>query len=137
LYVHLDNAKTTDKISVYTVYPDTADRFVACDDFVIEIPDIDDVTIGFYQVDIRVLVDYYKAFCLLAPTYLCNIGIIESVSLVVSDNALVLLVVLEERIGSPYEEIVASCLYLLDVVIRQIIAPSTHLGNAKSMLEAA
>ena len=104
------------------------DGFVASDGLAVEVTDVDDISVGFYKVDVGITVDGNKAFCLLTPADECNMGVAETVDFIVGDDGLVVLIILIEVVGGHDKEIVASILYLLDIVIRQVIAPGANLS---------
>ena len=106
----------------------TIDGFVASDGLAVEVADVNNITVSFHQVDVGIAVDSNKAFCLLTPADECNMGVAETVDLVVGGDGLIVLVILVEVVGGHHKEIVVSILYLLDIVIRQVIAPGANLS---------
>ena len=96
LYVELYDAKATDKVGIDTINTNAADCFIACDRFSIEIADIDDITIGLYQVDIRIAIYHHQSLSLLAPTDMTDICIAHAIDFVVGSDALVFLIILIE-----------------------------------------
>jgi hypothetical protein len=96
LYVDLDNTEATDEIGIDAVDADAVDGFVTDNGLAVEVADIGNVAVGFYQVNIRVAVYYYEAFGLLAPADVLDIHIAHAVYLVVGIDALIVLVILIE-----------------------------------------
>ena len=104
-------------------------RLVASDGLGVDVADIDDVAVGLYEVDVGIAIDGYQPLGLLTPAYQGDVGVAESVDFLLSDNGLVVLVILIEVVGGHHKEIVAGILYLLDIVIGQIIAPRADLSK--------
>ena len=71
LHIDFYDAKATYQIGIDAIHTDTADCFVACQQFVIEIADIGDIAFHVYQVDIRILIDSDETLGLRTPA---NIG---------------------------------------------------------------
>ncbi len=58
-----------------------------------------------------------------------DIGITEAIYLIISRDALIVLVILIERIRSQYKELfIRCCANILQLIVSQMILPSTYLG---------
>lgn len=101
-HIYFDNAKATNEVGIDAIDTYAVDSLVAYDTFVVEVADINDITIGFYQVDIGVLIDSNEALSLLVPTDMGDISIRESVGLIVGVDALVFLIILIEVVRAKY-----------------------------------
>ena len=51
-HIYFDNAKATNEVSIDAIDTYAVDSLIAYDTFVVEVADINDITIGFYQIDI-------------------------------------------------------------------------------------
>ena len=113
LDIKLDDAEATDQISIDAIDANAANRLVARDGFGVEIADVNNVTLGIDEVDIRVTVDNDETLGLWTPADEGDVGVVHAVSLIVGLDRLVVLVVLVQIVGSQDKKIVAGCLYVL------------------------
>ena len=128
MQVYLNNEVVSYQIGIDTLDTDALDGLVLCHRLAVEGRDIDDVAVGLYQVDIGVLIDGYQPLSLLTPGDMGDVGITETVHLVVGCDALVVQVILVEVVGSQYEEIITSLTDALYVAIGQMVLPRTNLS---------
>ena len=59
LHVNFDDTETTYQIGIDIINADAADSLVTSNGFAVQGRNIDDISVGFYQVDIRVVIDGY------------------------------------------------------------------------------
>ena len=94
LDIKLDNAEATDQISIDAIDADAANGLVARDGFGVEVADIDDVSLGIDEVNIRVAIDNDETLGLRTPADEGDVGVVHAVGLIVGIDRLVVLVVL-------------------------------------------
>jgi hypothetical protein len=96
LHVDFHDAEATDEVCILSIDADAANTLVTNDGLGVEIADVGDVTLGVYQVNVRVGIDYYEALSLLTPADMADVYIAHTIDLIVGIDALVFLIVLVE-----------------------------------------
>ena len=89
--------------------------------------DIDDVSLGIYEVYVGILIDGNQALGLLAPADMGDMGIVQAVGTVIGRDTLIIEVILIKSVGGQYEEIIVSCMDILYLMIGEIMFPSADL----------
>ena len=128
-YIDFHDAEATDEVGIRTGNADAADSLVASNDFLVEVADIDNVAITLHQVDISILIDHNQSFSLWTPIDVGDMGITQSVRLVVGIDALIVEIILVEVVACHYEKVVTSFFNLLHLMVSHIGFPSADLGN--------
>ena len=123
LHVYLYNAEAGVEIGIDTIDGQAVDRLILSHRLAVNGRDVDDIAALVHQVDVRVLVNDDEPFGLLVPGDVSNIGIVESVYLVVGSDAVVSQVILIEVVRSTHKERITSLHYLLWFGIGHIGTP--------------
>ena len=113
LHVHLDDTKAGVEISISIVDGQTVDGLVVSHRLAIECRDVGDVAVKINEVDVGVGINGNETLDLLVPRNMGDIGVAETIHLIIGGDALVRQVILIEAVGSAYEEIVIGLHYLL------------------------
>ena len=132
LHIDFDDGKASDQPGIDAINADIGDGLVFCRRFAEKGRDINDVSLGIYEVDVGVLIDSNQTLGLLAPADMGDMGVAQAVGTIVGRDALIIQIVLIETIGSQYKEVVASLIDILHLMVGQIMLPSADLRPCRA-----
>ena len=128
LHIDFDDGKASDQPGIDAIDTDVSNGLILHRRLTIQCRDIDDVSLGIYEVDVGILIDGNQALGLLAPADMGDMGIVQAVGTVIGRDTLIIEVILIKSVGGQYEEIIVSCMDILYLMIGEIMFPSANLS---------
>ena len=127
LHIDFDDGKASDQPGIDAIDTDVSNGLILRRRLTIQCRDIDDVSLGIYEVDVGILIDGNQALGLLAPADMGDMGIVQAVGTVIGRDTLIIEVILIKSVGGQYEEIIVSCMDILYLMIGELMFPSADL----------